>query len=170
MQFSACRRWHVCMVCLLWLQRFWVLVWWYSFLKWLPRICRIWKIFQFAVSLVFRSESILQVWRHWLVNSSSFKGVHSSWTRFGPSSVGVSRVVRVSVALVCPSVVQFSRLSYFRTQLCNLRVSRFDIRNIICWLGWLLEHRLIGTYIGTVGTLFVLPCSLFTVISFGVRV
>lgn len=36
--------------------------------------------------------------------------------------------------------------------------------NIICWIGWSID-----TYIGTVGTLFVLPCSLFIVISFGAR-
>ena len=64
----------------------------------------------------------------------------------------------------CRGVVQFSGLSYSRTQLCNWPVSRFDIGNIICWIGWSID-----TYIGTVGTLFVLPCSLFIVISFGAR-
>ena len=55
-------------------------------------------------------------------------------------------------------VAQFSGLSYSRTQFCNWPVSIFDIGNIICWI-----------YIGTVGTLFVLPCSLSIVISFGAR-
>ena len=61
-------------------------------------------------------------------------------------------------------VVQFSGLSYSRTQLCNWPVSRFDIGNVICWIGWSID-----TYIGTAGTLFVLLCSLFIVISFGAR-
>ena len=50
-------------------------------------------------------------------------------------------------------------LSYATDRFC-----RFDIGIIICWIGWSID-----TYIGTVGTLFVLPCSLFIVISFGAR-
>ena len=59
-------------------------------------------------------------------------------------------------------VIQFSRLRYFRTQLCNWPVARSDIGNIICWLGWSID-----TYIGTVGTLlfFLVPCSLLSLLA-----